>query len=100
VKKLVDRHLGQYAEALFLTKIRDWESEQEYRFVEFAEDDAFSFVDYGDGLAAVVLGHDFPGWQRSAAVAVAQEAAVPVFQLEWELGRPRANPITNPEQAD
>jgi hypothetical protein len=93
-EELVEQHLEQFMTILFLTKLLDWESEHEYRFVQPSYDDVESFVRYGDALTAVVLGHEFPDWQRSGALEAADRAAISVFKLRWDLSKPELSLIT------
>jgi hypothetical protein len=81
---LADRHLGQHFNALFFLKLLDWESEHEFRFVEPSDDDDYSYVDYQDTLAAVMVGAEFPDWQVPAVLDACKRARVDARRVEWK----------------
>lgn len=82
-EELASEHLAEHAEALFFLKVGDWEGEREYRFIEPSEDEAYSFVDLDDTLAAVIVGHKFPAWQLPAAIESCRIAGADVRQMTW-----------------
>jgi Protein of unknown function (DUF2971) len=65
--KIVAEHVRVQLRWLFFTKLREWQSEHEYRFVESPTDDGCTFVDVGDTLTGVILGWKFPEWQARGA---------------------------------
>ncbi|MEZ5078114.1 MAG: DUF2971 domain-containing protein [Solirubrobacterales bacterium] len=85
VADYIERHHVE----LFFRKALDWQTEYEYRFVvTVPEGWGEVFVDWTGALKAVVVGERFPGWQRPAAHAACEHAAVPVKRLDWTMGRP------------
>lgn len=60
---VVHEHVQQQRDWIFFTKLLDWESEHEYRFIESSMDDGYSYVDIGDALSGIIVGHGFPDWQ-------------------------------------
>ena len=57
----VAEHLVEYRNDLFFHKLRDWESENEYRWLAVTRGSAEpEYVDYGASLCGVILGVDFP----------------------------------------
>ncbi len=65
--EIVAEHVRTQLPWLFFTKLLDWQSEHEYRFVESSMDDGYTFVGIGDTLAGVILGSKFPEWQAHGA---------------------------------
>ena len=57
----VAEHLAEYGKDLFFHKVKDWESENEYRWLVVTPGNAEpNYVDCGASLCAVILGVDFP----------------------------------------
>jgi hypothetical protein len=55
--EVMQAHVHQHLRAIFFTKLTDWESEHEYRFVESSLDEEYTYVEIGQTLAGVILGH-------------------------------------------
>ena len=68
-------HLRKHLQSIFFTKLTDWQSEHEYRFVESSWNERRTFVDIGDTLAGVILGWRFPGWQTPGVSPYATDSA-------------------------
>lgn len=83
--------------ALFFTKILDWQSEHEYRFVAIAEDGAALSVDYGDALKWVIAGNQLPGWERPAVLAASRHAGARPLLMRWDNWRPGLVELTADE---
>jgi hypothetical protein len=83
-RKHLERHFTDY----FFTKLVDWESEYEFRFVEPSETEGYSHVDYGDTLVGLVVGHKFPENLESDAVTLTGEHHVDLAQILWQLNGP------------
>jgi Protein of unknown function (DUF2971) len=86
--QLAAEHLAQNVGPLFLLKLIDWQSEHEFRFVELADGNEYTYVDFGDTLRAVVLGDRFPGWQIYGAIEMCRPLDAELWQMAWELNRP------------
>lgn len=84
----IARHVDRHREALFFTKLADWEHEAEYRFVVVTDDDVPVLCSYGDALRGVMVGHAFPKWQIPSAHAACEAAGVELGKLLWEMNRP------------
>ena len=54
------RHIAANRDELFFTKLTDWETESEYRFMTVWNSPTDLFVDVSRALLAVVLGHLVP----------------------------------------
>ncbi len=78
----------QHHEALVFTKVADWSSECEYRFVALTEEDGYLHCSTDDSLRAVVVGNDFPDWQLAGAKRACQKLGSEFFKLHWEHFRP------------
>ena len=85
---VVEQHVREHLHWLFFTKLLDWETEHEFRFVESSTDDGYTFVDIGDTLAAVILGWKFPEWQAHGAVEMCQSVGATTWLMQWDRARP------------
>jgi Protein of unknown function (DUF2971) len=77
------RHLEKYATEFFFTKLSDWESEHEYRFVEPSETNEYSYVESGNMLVGFMAGHNFPENLEREALALARQHNVEARQILW-----------------
>lgn len=84
----VSRFIEEHHDDLFFLKALDWATEHEYRFVTTSSDGKDLFVDYGDSLAGVIVGEQFPIWQRPAAIEVCERKKVLAKRMDWSMGRP------------
>lgn len=82
------RHLRRYASEYFFVKLIDWEHEHEFRFVEVSEDDGYGFVEYGDALLGMMLGHGFPPGLEEIAVDLADVTGIEISQILWAFNGP------------
>lgn len=74
--------------ALFFTKILDWQTEHEYRFVAIAGDGSRLSVDYGDALRWVIAGNQLADWERPAVSVASHQAGAKPLLLRWDHWRP------------
>jgi len=88
IESAVGAHLDAYAEGLFLTKHQDWAGEAEYRFVVVNDDVDYASFDYGDCLVGVIVGEEFPAWQRPSVDRACTNAGLRLFNLVWTGSRP------------
>jgi hypothetical protein len=54
------------------------------------DDPDYRFVDYGDSLVGVMLGHRFPPWGYAGARATCKELGIVCRRVKWDKGRPVA----------
>jgi len=75
--------------ALFFTKVLDWQTEHEYRFVAIAAADGSSLsIDYGDALKWVIAGNQLADWERPAVVGASRQAGAQPLLMRWDHWRP------------
>jgi hypothetical protein len=86
--EIVAEHVRVQLPWLFFTKLLDWQSEHEYRFVESSTDDGCTFVNVGDTLAGVILGWKFPEWQAHGAREVCESVDAMLWLMQWDRARP------------
>jgi hypothetical protein len=84
----VEEHMKQHHQALLFTKLADWESEWEYRFVVVREADEYVYCSTGRSLRGVILGDRFPKWQWESAREACRKANVELRRMHWEHWRP------------
>ncbi len=99
--KLIDKlgeedFIKQYFEknhkALFFTKLKDWQSELEYRWVLLGKDSSYEYFSIISALEGIVLGADFPEEYLHYILDICAESSIPVIKLDWHNGYP--TPIT------
>jgi len=83
-------YVEQHHHDFFLLKTADWATEFEYRFAVISPEasDEYLFIDYGESLVAVLVGHAFPEWQETSAREVCDQAGADFARLNWDMGRP------------
>ena len=82
-EELWTHHFVTHQEEFLFTKLKDWESEHEYRFVIRADDDQPRYVSVKDSLTGVIVGHEFPGWQRASAQHICTEHSLIIRRINW-----------------
>ncbi|MGO9902647.1 MAG: DUF2971 domain-containing protein [Solirubrobacteraceae bacterium] len=87
-EEAASEHAESHATSLFFTKLMDWESEREYRFVEPSTEDQCTFVDIGDTLAGVIVGKDFPDWQMPSLFTTCDRIGAQPWQMSWDRSIP------------
>lgn len=74
-------HLEEHADDLLFTKLPDWSTEHEYRYVLLDEGTEDRFLKVG--LVAIVLGHRFPAVALHCAREAAERVGCSLFQMKW-----------------
>jgi hypothetical protein len=82
------RYINDSHESLFFTKIRDWETEHEFRFVVLGRDDSPVSVNYGDSLTAVIAGYRLPEWEQPAVITTCEKEDVQALRMKWKNWKP------------
>lgn len=84
----VAAHLERFRNELFFVKIKDWESEHEFRYVALTEGEDFESVETRGALRAVMVGHEFPRWQIPAVLKACGDTGIDALRIDWSMGRP------------
>jgi hypothetical protein len=107
VKELRDRgvtdaalnHLRKNIDELFFTKLTDWATEVEYRFVVVAQSDRLDpiLVRVKPALCAVILGADDGSrFYEPAFAKICDPVGVEIFYMQWIHGSPHLAPRYEP----
>ena len=80
---VVDEIATQHLHALFFTKLTDWASEHEFRFVVATDSRKPLHVQVGDALSAVIMGYECAPSFFPAIAELCRERGVRVRQLHW-----------------
>jgi hypothetical protein len=84
---LAAEHFVQHVDELCFTKLTDWETEVEYRYVTLSYGDQELFVDISTSLAAVLTGRAVAE-EYGPALQALTAPSVDLRKLEWWNGRP------------
>jgi hypothetical protein len=85
---IVSGYIEDNHDTLFFHKALDWESEREYRFSTTSSEEDDLYVEFGEALAAVIVGEKFPVWQRPAAIELCARTGIEAKRLDWTMGAP------------
>lgn len=85
--------------ALFFTKVLDWQTEHEYRFVAIAADSAALSIDYGDALKWVIAGNQLSDWERPAVLVACHQAGARPLLMRWDNWRPGLVELMPPDDS-
>lgn len=94
INPVVDELLDTQVDELFFTKLCDWETEFEYRFVVRTGDADPVFVNIADALRGVILGPLVSRYYLPAIQALCDPHGTHIAQLHWQNGRPIPAPPT------
>jgi hypothetical protein len=75
---------------LFFTKLRDWGSEMEYRFLTYWDDPGELYVDVSSTLKAVVAGHAVRAQYGPTLRALCDPEDIVLARMHWQNGLPLA----------
>jgi hypothetical protein len=90
-------HLAENIDELFFTKLTDWETELEYRFVIQTDQREPLFARVNPALRAVILGADDGcRFYEPAFAKICDPAGIAIFQMRWIHGRPHLAPRHDP----
>jgi Protein of unknown function (DUF2971) len=93
-QETLDEHLRTHLHELFFTKLKDWESEMEYRLVLPSDHDLPVYVGIRNALRALVLGERVSDAYLPSLAKPCDEQTVQIFKIRWPYGRPRLEPKT------
>jgi hypothetical protein len=98
----IEQVITKNARERFFTKRKDWESEQEYRFLFVPKDpDAappHEYIGIHEALVAICVGHRFPVGLRPCIEAICDREKINAFKMKYINGVPRAD-LYYPSQA-
>lgn len=81
-------HFDRHGRDLFFLKTSEWETEHEYRVVGLTDSADFTFADYSDSLAQVIVGDQFPAFEIPGVLEICEAIGVKPRQIRWENFRP------------
>jgi hypothetical protein len=84
----LDAHVAKHVKELWFTKLRDWETEFEYRFVIQTQDADPIYVSIANSLRAVVIGEETSTQYLPALSELCDPAGVEIHRIKWQDGRP------------
>ncbi len=91
--KAIRDHVANHVAELFFTKLRDWETEFEYRFTVHGSDPDPVFVSVRHALRAVVIGAATNTNYLPALGELVDRYEIPIFRINWQDAKPF---FTNP----
>ena len=99
LEQAVTEHISQYYGAFFLRKLRDWETEREYRWIIGPSQCDYAFVSIENSLSAILVGIDFPRKRVSELINLVEGLGIYVGEMKWPSGFPVAwtSTIYNPK---
>ncbi len=98
VKEAFDAHIAKHRDELFFTKLLDWETEREFRFVVTTTDVESVEISVRDAVRAVILGADLDGAYKPAFAALCDDASVEILRAKWMHGVPQLSDPMAPGQ--
>jgi hypothetical protein len=85
---LIAQHIADHREELLFTKLKDWATESEYRFITQWRSSDDLFVDVSQCLEVVPLGHAIARAYAPSFYALCEPRGIAVAKVEWRNGRP------------
>lgn len=86
--EVIHDHMAKHAEELFFTKLTDWATESEYRFMTVWQGTEELYVDISKALYLVILGFQVAREYAPSFYALCEPRGIPVAKVEWTNGRP------------
>lgn len=84
----ISNHLRQWMHNLFFRKLKDWSSEEEYRWVYFDENSDPLLLTFDDALEGVIIGERVPKEHEEAFLRYCALYEAEITDLEWRNGYP------------
>jgi hypothetical protein len=88
LESLVEAKIAAHYRTYFLTKVEDWASEVEWRWVLRGTVLGPEYAPIADALAGIVLGVDVPGVYEPAIWPLAEKYGAPIARISWSNGAP------------
>jgi hypothetical protein len=82
------KHFDTHVRELFFTKLRDWETEAEYRFVVRTDNTEPVDVNIAGSLRAVIIGEAVRPQYLPSLSALCDSKRVSIHRIQWPHGRP------------
>jgi hypothetical protein len=89
VAEVLDQHVKTHLHEIFFTKLRDWESEMEYRLILVTDNNEPAYVGIESSLRALVLGERVSDTYLPSIQALCRERDIAIYKVRWPYGRPR-----------
>jgi hypothetical protein len=94
----VSNHVRGHIGGLFFTKLKDWETEMEYRFVLETDRPEPVYVKIHRALRAVILGAEVSGFYEPAFSAICNPTGIPILRMNWVHARPHLAKVGTPPE--
>jgi Protein of unknown function (DUF2971) len=88
VDRAIDKHAETHLRTLMFTKLLDWATEAEYRFVLRGSNNSFEYVAFGEALLSCCIGPDYPHADPSGVGARLLARGTPMYRVQWINGHP------------
>jgi hypothetical protein len=89
-------HVAKHLDVLFFTKLRDWETEFEYRFVLEDRDADPVLVEVRNSMRAIIIGEDVSPSYVPALQALCDQVDARILRIRWQNARPWLQDPTAP----
>jgi hypothetical protein len=86
-------HIIKHYKDYFLLKSKDWNTEYEFRWVVFSEEDSAEYVSIDGLLEEVIVGADFPKEDEILISNMCRKIGALARRMEWKDGIPNSIPI-------
>lgn len=95
-REVLREHVHEHLDELFFTKLKDWETESEYRFVLQTDhlEPVLAYV--RNSLRAVIVGNEVSHSYLPSLVDLCDPVSVELWQIRWQEARPRLQDPTAP----
>lgn len=98
VEAAVSNHVRAHIAELFFTKLKDWETEMEYRFVVETDDTEPILASVRRSLRAVILGEAVSPFYQPAFTVLCDPTNTAVLRMNWNHAKPHLAKIGTPPE--
>ena len=85
-KKYLQKHIVDNYKSLFFLKKKDWETEEEWRFVYYSESEEEVYIDFKDSLLGIIFGTDCRNYSKY--LSFLKEKGIRAGIISWSKGHP------------
>jgi len=96
IEEKLKEYFIQYHERIFLVKSKDWENENEFRWLVYSKKDSPEFIPITNVLEEVFVGSDFSEAYYPSLIKFCKELGIPSSKIIWNNGVPYKKSITQP----